>query len=461
MTGYLPAQEPDQMSLPSNEFDRMIRGYTFILPLLLQAYLLTPTYPRSRGAKLARIGLLPISLYLNLTRLDTRLFFPTETFFHLNLAVISVPTFHAACLSVQLAFFNQPIFASKDHLVNVGNYRGDPESKEDNKKLDVSPNPRRPSFLEKIKFTIWILTSPRGLETSWAPSLEVVPLGPIGKSAGKFGLHILGKIVFNHIVATILWMAAVQCVHHPHGPFGVLADHIPGLGFLKNYNQFDYLMPALFGPIAMISIDTLGCFFNLIEVILVYQLGPHILPKGLAPGKFDSSLYPPLFNNLLGRDSLISFWSKGWHAIFRRHIIVCGWIPMEYIFTIFFGKQAAKMGGIMGAMIFSGIFHEFLVAAVSRIDPSFPTVKMFALSGIGMLAEVQFKRQTGRLVNGLPGRIWAYIILGFYGKYMIESWVERGLGRSDVPLPRQWTWPRFVIPFSAFLPERWITSLAS
>ncbi|KAH9469361.1 hypothetical protein Pst134EA_009882 [Puccinia striiformis f. sp. tritici] len=86
---------------------------------------------------------------------------------------------------------------------------------------------------------------------------------------------------------------------------------------------------------------------------------------------------------------------------------------------------------------------------------------MFALSGIGMLAEVQFKRQTGRLVNGLPGRIWAYIILGFYGKYMIESWVERGLGRSDVPLPRQWTWLRFVIPFSAFLPERWITSLAS
>jgi hypothetical protein len=48
----------------------------------------------------------------------------------------------------------------------------------------------------------------------------------------------------------------------------------------------------------------------------------------------------------------------GWHAIFRRNIVFCGWKPMEYLFSVF-GKDVGKMAGIMGGMIFSGIFHEY------------------------------------------------------------------------------------------------------
>jgi hypothetical protein len=48
----------------------------------------------------------------------------------------------------------------------------------------------------------------------------------------------------------------------------------------------------------------------------------------------------------------------GWHAIFRRNIVFCGWNPAESMFASF-GKDTAKTAGMMGGMIFSGIFHEY------------------------------------------------------------------------------------------------------
>lgn len=450
--------------LRRNELRRMLPGYLFLLPLLVQIFLMNPCYEKSLKVKVLRAALMPISVYLALSRVSIRLFYPLEEFFHWNFVFVSFATFHSVCLAIQYGLFQGSIFSSKIQLIDAGNYRGEDRDNEDPKvsnQAEVAGTPparaSAPSFLEKIKFTIWLIFSPRGLETSWAPSIDVVPRGT-RMSLGLFSLHTLCKGLTCHIMMTVLWAIAVECAQHPQGAHGVLADYIPPLKFLKNYPQYDYIMPAPFGGAAWLAIETLGCILNLLEAIL-YQFGPYVLPKGLAPGKFDSTLYPPLFNQLWKRESLISFWSKGWHAIFRRSIIFCGWKPLEYIFSIF-GKDAAKMAGMMGAMIFSGVFHEYIVTAASQIDPGFATVKMFALCGLGMVAEVQFKRRTGKMVQGIAGRLWMSLVIGAYGREMVNSWMERGLGRSDIPPPRLWTWPRFVIPFSGLLPERWISQLA-
>ncbi|KAA1114053.1 hypothetical protein PGTUg99_013530 [Puccinia graminis f. sp. tritici] len=441
----------------TNEFERMLPGYLFLIPLLTQTFLMNPCYENSRSAKLLRAALMPITIYLTFSRVAIRLFYPLNVFFHWNFTFVSFPTFHAVCLAIQYGLSQAPVFASKEEMIKAGNYRGDPDEKDEKEKSEIQYNPN-PSFLEKIKFTIWLLFSPRGLQTSWAPSLEVVPRGP-KMGAGLFFVYVLFKAVVCHFLMTLLWMIGVECAQHPHGAYGVVADWVPSLGFLRDYPQFDFLTPAPFGGAAWFAIDTLGGILTLLEVIL-YQVGPYVLPKDLAPGKFDSTLYPPLFNDLHARESLIAFWSKGWHAIFRRNIVFCGWNPMEYLFSSF-GKDAAKTAGMMGGMIFSGIFHEYLIAAVSKIDWKFPTVLMFTLCGLGMVTEVQFKRQTGLLVKGIPGRWWLVLVIGAGGKYMVDSWMARGLGRSDMPPPRLWTWPRFLVPFSGLMPERWISRIES
>lgn len=443
--------------IPKNDLNRMLPGYLFLIPVLIQAFLMHPCYEKSFKVKLLRAALMPVSIYLALGRVDMRLFYPLEIFFHWNFAFISFATFHCVCLAIQYGLFQGPIFTSKNELIQGGNYRGETDDDDDERKKEEESNSlETPSFLEKIKFTIWLVSSPRGLQTSWAPPLHVVPRGPKW-STGKFFLHTMGKTLLCHAATTVLWAIGVECAQNPYRTPGFLAQHIPALEFLKKFKDYDYLIPATFGGVAWFAIETLGGLVTLVEVI-VYQVGPYVLPKGLCPGKFDTTLYPPLFNDIPSRESLIGFWSKGWHAIFRRDIIFCGWNPAEYLFSVF-GKDAGKMAGMLGAMIFSGIFHEYLVAVTSKIDPNLSTIKLFALCGLGMIAEVQFKRRTGRLVEGIPGRIWLMLVIGAYGKAMAESWIERGLGRNDMPLPRYWTWPRYVIPFSGLIPERWISSM--
>ncbi|KAI9612178.1 hypothetical protein H4Q26_008272 [Puccinia striiformis f. sp. tritici PST-130] len=265
----------------TNEFKRMLPGYIALIPLLAQTFLMNPCYEKSRNVRIIRAALMPITIYLTLSRVALRLFYPLDVFFHWNFAFVSFPTFHAICLAIQYGLSRGPIFLSKEGMIKAGNYRG--------------------------RFSCCLLS----------------------------------------------------CAQHPQGSWGFLDDYI-GLGpfkWVKNYPQLDHLKAAPFGGAAWFAIDTLGCLFNLLEIIL-FQVGPYILPKDLAPGKFDTTLYPALFNDLSSRESVIAFWSKGWHAIFRRNIIFCGWNPLEYIFSVF-GKDAAKMGGMMGGMIFSGIFHEY------------------------------------------------------------------------------------------------------
>ena len=102
----------------------MVGGYVFLVPLLVQAYLMNPVYERSVGARTLRTGLMPLTIYLVLARTPQRLYYPLEQFFHWNFAFISFPSFHAVCLAIQFGLYRGSVFASKHQLIKAGNYRG-------------------------------------------------------------------------------------------------------------------------------------------------------------------------------------------------------------------------------------------------------------------------------------------------------------------------------------------------
>lgn len=108
----------------NNEVLRMVGGYVFLVPLVMQAYLMNPVYERSVGARAMRLGLMPLIIYLVLTRTPQRLYYPMKEYFHWNFAFISFPSFHAVCLAIQFGLFRGSVFASKLQLIKAGNYRG-------------------------------------------------------------------------------------------------------------------------------------------------------------------------------------------------------------------------------------------------------------------------------------------------------------------------------------------------
>ncbi|KAH9469358.1 hypothetical protein Pst134EA_009879 [Puccinia striiformis f. sp. tritici] len=227
----------------TNEFKRMLPGYIALIPLLAQTFLMNPCYEKSRN----------------------------------------------------------------EGMIKAGNYRGDPDDKDEMQKPDYQPKPQTLP-LERIKFTIWILFRFQYLiesyqkyiypQSTWTRDVmgsesQRRTAWTKNASAGSFFLFILGKTVVCHFMMTLLWFIAVSCAQHPQGSWGFLDDYI-GLGpfkWVKNYPQLDHLKAAPFGGAAWFAIDTLGCLFNLLEIIL-FQVGPYILPKDLAPGKFDTTLCP-------------------------------------------------------------------------------------------------------------------------------------------------------------------------
>ncbi|KAG0142806.1 hypothetical protein CROQUDRAFT_662063 [Cronartium quercuum f. sp. fusiforme G11] len=443
---------------------RILGGYRFFFALLVQGFFLHPCYQSNKTAQLLRLGLIPIIIWLAVSSIHVRQFEPVEDFFHINFPIVSFPTFHSICLALEFGLFRGSLLEVPTSRPKNTEKEVSSELKEENlRKLNetpvtkLPPNSTFPSFAERFKFLVWLIFSPRGLRTAWSPPTSVVPVGT-EMSMKKFVMSTSIKALLLQFLFTFFWAIGTSFAHNPSGVYGYLTQElgVPQNLILKKTAPFLICIP--FASSAMLLIDMLGCMFNLIEV-LVYHLGPKVLPSSLAPGRWDSTLYPPLFNEPWKADSLLKFWSQAWHAIFRQHILFCGSTPLSWLFRPF-GKDVTRIAGLMGAMTFSGLFHEFVLATASKLDPNFSTTWVFAGSGIGMVAEIAFKKITGRQVGGLLGKVWFCGLLLILGRPGMENWVERGLGRSGVPPVAEWSKLRLFVPFGPWLPEKWLSSVS-
>ncbi|CAE7087994.1 unnamed protein product [Rhizoctonia solani] len=130
--------------------------------------------------------------------------------------------------------------------------------------------------------------------------------------------------------------------------------------------------------------------------------------------------WPPLFDNPLAATSLRDFWSRRWHASFRRNFWVVGARPGAYagesigslignlletaipsgrLISAGFGagkaprlKDEAKVlgsriGGVMGVFLMSGLLHDFGMWGMGRGMDFRHVTGYFLIQGIGLIVE--------------------------------------------------------------------------
>ncbi|MBW0479701.1 hypothetical protein O181_019416 [Austropuccinia psidii MF-1] len=464
------------MQLPELPCPKSTLGMYLGLPLLLlQLILLHPYYQlKYPGSKLIRKAVLPIQLYMAFATLPKRIIEPRSAYLHFNFSLVSLTAFHFICLSIICAFHQGAVYKTEAEIFETRNSiekndsrksLSDKEittteelSKQNLQKKSESVNSKsqalkRPSIGEQTRWIISFLMSPRGLKCVWAPPENVVPLLP-KMSAKQFLIETYIWAVVMHIWFQFICAFGVASVSNPRGAYGVLTDDfgLPSWKILEFYSP--YLLTIVLGGGAYSGFALVGCLFNLIEVSLIH-LWRAILPEGnqFRPEPFDSTYYPPLFNEPFIRTSLAEFWGKGWQAVFRHHFLFCGALPMYKIFGRF-GKTAGKLAGVMGAMMLSAAMHEFCLVSVSKPDPSYSSTKMFLIQGVGIVLEAIFQKVTGHRVEGILGWLWTFSFVILNGRPMVDAWKRNGLGNSEGAVNfKQWGLIQYFVPFGAFITD--------
>ncbi|CAE6436902.1 unnamed protein product [Rhizoctonia solani] len=166
------------------------------------------------------------------------------------------------------------------------------------------------------------------------------------------------------------------------------------------------------------SMSTAHYLCTLLTAPLVF-LPPSISPYS-RPASALKKDWPPLFDNPLAATSLRDFWSRRWHATFRRNFWVVGArpgaivgecigdlvgntvetvIPSGQLISAGFGvgkaprlKDEAKalgmrIGGVMGVFLMSGLLHDFGMWGMGQGMDFRRVTGYFLIQGIGLIIE--------------------------------------------------------------------------
>lgn len=125
----------------------------------------------------------------------------------------------------------------------------------------------------------------------------------------------------------------------------------------------------------------------------------------------DPDLWPPFSDHPWFSTSLHELWGRRWHQLMRRSFFVTGGIPFAVLSRLCgFSPDVVTDAVAFGVCLMSGLLHSWdYYALASGKTPGLPTILFFAAQGVGLALEREWRRRTGKRVNGFVGWMWVLL----------------------------------------------------
>ena len=178
---------------------------------------------------------------------------------------------------------------------------------------------------------------------------------------------------------------------------------------------FDHTLPPLLELLRSVFVSLLTVWLTYFAIQWTYQVLAII---GTVLFQQRPSQWPPLFDSPWLSTSLSELWGRRWHQLMRDVVVNLGAQP----FNCLFGRP----GGLLGAFLLSGIFHDIELRTVGRGGNSVVIVGFWVMNGVGVVLERIWTRATGRRVGGVWGWTWMFVWLALWGVWVAEEWAKVG-----------------------------------
>lgn len=91
--------------------------------------------------------------------------------------------------------------------------------------------------------------------------------------------------------------------------------------------------------------------------------------------------------------------------------------------------QYRSLASPLIAFSISSLMHEMgTLTMVGTTSPSYQVTRSFLLFGLGMTAEITFKKLTGHRVRGWAGRLWFWLFVIVFARGLVDAWLGFGVG---------------------------------
>ncbi|KAF8553846.1 hypothetical protein OG21DRAFT_1509617 [Imleria badia] len=194
-------------------------------------------------------------------------------------------------------------------------------------------------------------------------------------------------------------------------------------GSLDGGSLFDHTLPPLLELLRAVFVSSLTACMAYFAIQWSYQL---IAIVCIILFQQRPSQWPPLFDAPWKSTSLTELWGRRWHQMMRELLVTLGIRPFGYLF--------GRLGGLFGAFLVSGVFHDIELRSFGRGGNFVAIVGFWVMNSVGVVLERLWTKQTGRRVGGVWGRIWTFGWLALWGVWVVDEWAKAGrFGALSLP----------------------------
>ena len=124
--------------------------------------------------------------------------------------------------------------------------------------------------------------------------------------------------------------------------------------------------------------------------------------------------------------SIAYFWGNCWHQTLRRSFTVLT-RPLRKVF--------GRPGAVFGAFFISGVLHDWCMWGMGKGTNFTQTGGFFMAMALGIVLEEAWERATGKKVGGWVGWVWTMIWHTTWGNFLVDAWMQTGLGGGEILPP--------------------------